>query len=113
MSHVLEHIENFEDYIFKVLDKLNNGGILSIALPTDPGILWRLGRHYNRIFNIKKIQLNKRQYDYMHSTEHINSIFNLKNVIFYHFKDRLVESYEPFKIKSLDLNLFYILQIKK
>ena len=30
------------------------GGVLSISLPTDPGVLFRLGRLYLKIFSIKK-----------------------------------------------------------
>jgi len=49
----------------------------------------------------------------MNATEHINSIFNLISLIKYHFKDQIEESFIPFKIKLVDLNLFYNVHITK
>lgn len=114
ISHTLEHIpfpEKFLKTIFRITKK---GGVISISLPTDPGILWRLGRLYNKIFNIKKnLNLNSLEYDYMNAIEHINSIHNLVNIIRYNFKNKIIEKFLPFKIKILDLNLFYNVHIVK
>ena len=41
--------------LFEMMSKLKKGGVLSISLPTDPGVLFRLGRLYLKIFSIKKI----------------------------------------------------------
>jgi predicted SAM-dependent methyltransferase len=49
--HVLEHITYLEEFIFVVMSKLKKkGGVLSITLPTDPGLLWRSGCMFNKIF---------------------------------------------------------------
>ena len=116
MSHILEHVSDPEFFLFKILSKLKKGGCLSISLPTDPGFLWRLGRFYQKIFNVKnKLNLNNEDYDYMIATEHVNSIFNLISILKYHFKSNIVcEEFLPFKfVKSLDCNLFYNLTIVK
>lgn len=116
MSHILEHVIDPEVFLFKILSKLKKGGYLSISLPTDPGFLWRLGRFYQKAFNIKdKLNLNNRDYDYMIATEHVNSIFNLISILKYHFKNNIVcEEFLPFKfLKSADCNLFYNLTIIK
>ena len=55
ISHCLEHIPFPEKFLFEMMSKLKPGGILSISLPTDPGLLFRLGRLYLKIFSIKKI----------------------------------------------------------
>ena len=44
ISHTLEHIHNPENFINEMLRVLKNDGYISIALPCDNGILWRLGR---------------------------------------------------------------------
>ena len=50
----------------------------------------------------------------MIASEHINSIFNLISIIKYKYKKNIInESYLPFKLKSLDLNLFYNITFKK
>ena len=64
MSHVLEHISNPEKFIEEAMEKLKKGGVFSIALPTDPALLWRMGRLFSKIFFIKK-----------------NRIFQAKNTI--------------------------------
>ena len=54
ISHCLEHILSPEEFIEEMMSKLNKGGVLSLSLPTDPGIAWRLGRLFIRLFTIKK-----------------------------------------------------------
>ena len=44
ISQCLEHINEPEKFLFEIMSKLKKGGVLSISLPTDPGLLWRLGR---------------------------------------------------------------------
>ena len=88
--------------------------MLSIALPTDPGLLWRLGRLFIKYFIVRKTyNVSKEEYEYINATEHINSIFNLISIIKYHFKDQIEESFLPFKIKLVDPNLFYNVHITK
>ena len=43
----------------QMMDKLKTGGVLSISLPTDPGLLFRLGRFYLKTFSINLILLEK------------------------------------------------------
>mgnify|MGYP006146495365 FL=1 len=114
ISHCLEHINHPEEFIHEMMKKLRIGGILSISLPTDPGLLFRLGRLYLKLFSIKrKYKITPIEFDYMNATEHVNSIFGLFSIIKYNFGDCINESYLPFKIKSFDLNLFYNVHIIK
>ena len=114
ISHTLEHILSPEEFIFEMMSKLKKGGVLSIALPTDPGFAWRLGRLLIRLFSIRKTyNISGEEYEYINATEHINSIFNLISIIRFHYKDIISENFLPFKIKSADLNLFYNVQIYK
>ena len=114
ISHCLEHINYPEEFLFETMKKLKTGGVLSISLPTDPGLLFRLGRFYLKLFSIKKkYKLSSKKFDYMNATEHVNSIFNLYSIIKYNYPDLAKESYLPFKVKSFDLNLFYNVHIVK
>ena len=98
-----------------MMSKLKKNGILSISLPCDPGFLWRMGRFFLKMFSVKKkLNISNIEYDYMIASEHINSIYNLKSIIKYYYSKNIVnESYLPFKLKSLDLNLFYNITLKK
>ena len=110
----MEHIPFPDIFLKKTFKLLKNGGVMSISLPTDPGFLWRLGRLYNKLFIIKKnLNISSLDYDYMNSIEHINSCFNLLSIIKYNFRKKLIENYLPFKIKLIDLNLFYNVHIVK
>ena len=88
--------------------------MLSISLPTDPGLLWRLTKLFTKYFTAKRTyKISSREYDYMLATEHINSIFNLISLIRYNFKNQIDENFLPFKIKLIDFNLFYNVHITK
>ena len=114
ISHCLEHIYYPEEFLEETMSKLKDGGVLSISLPTDPGLLFRLGRLYMKLFSIKKTyEISPIEYDYMNATEHVNSIFNLHSIIKHNYKNIAKESYLPFKIKAFDLNLFYNVHIIK
>jgi len=114
LSHVLEHIENPHTFLLHVMKKLKEGGILSISLPTDPGLFWRSSRLMIKLLSLNKDQyISNLEYDYINSIEHINSIFNLRNIIKYHFSGNFHENFLPFRIKLPDLNLFYNVHIKK
>ena len=114
ISHCLEHVNEPEKFLFEMMNKLKKGGVLSISLPTDPGLLWRFSRLFIKYFIVKKTyNVSKEEYDYINATEHINSIFTLISLIRYNFKNQINENFLPFKIKLVDLNLFYNVHIIK
>jgi phosphatidylethanolamine/phosphatidyl-N-methylethanolamine N-methyltransferase len=107
-THVLEHLPN----PVQVLEEWNRvvrpGGLISIVLPCDPGLLWRFGRNFGPRRNAKKLGM---AYDYLQAVEHINSIFSLVVFIRHHF-EYLTESWYPIRFPMPDLNLFYICHIR-
>jgi len=107
-THVLEHLPDPVSVLKEWNRVVRPGGIISIVLPCDPGLLWRFGRHFGPRRNAKKMGL---AYDYMQAAEHINSIYNLVVFIRHHFEG-LTESWYPAKIPVPDLNLFYICHIR-
>ncbi len=114
MCHVLEHIYNPEKFILDAMSKLKKGGVFSVALPTDPSFLWRMGRLFSKIFFVKKKQnISAIEYDYLNSLDHINSVFSLHHILNYHYRTNKIESYLPFRVKAFDLNLFYNIHIIK
>jgi len=114
ISHCLEHILSPEEFIQEMMSKLKKGGVLSISLPTDPGIAWRLGRLFIRLFTIKKTyQISGEEFNYMNATEHVNSIFNLISIIRFNYKNQYEEYFYPMRLKMADLNLFYNVHITK
>lgn len=107
-THVLEHLPNPVNVLKEWNRVVKPGGLISIALPCDPGLLWRIGRHFGPRRNAQRLGL---AYDYLQAAEHINSIFNLKVFIRHHF-ECLSESWYPAKVPMPDFNLFYVCHIK-
>ena len=52
-ARVLLRSLHITEFIEEMIRKLKKGAILSISLPTDPGVLWRIGRLFNKMFSIK------------------------------------------------------------
>ena len=112
ISHTLEHIPNPENHMNELLRVLKPNGVISIALPCDNGLLWRLGRFYNKMTHNRKNNISDLDYDYFVANEHINTIYQIKAILKKKFiiKD---EIFLPFRIKIIDLNLIYVCQIYK
>ena len=107
-THILEHVQSPHEVLMEWTRVLKPGGVLTIVLPCDPGFAWRLGRN---LFARKSFINKGIDYDYWISREHINPINNLVSFIKTYFNET-EESWKPFSIPSMDLNLFYIVHIK-
>lgn len=103
-THVLEHIYQPHLALKEWRRVIKNGGVLSILIPTDPGIAWRLGRHLGPRKNAIAQGI---PYDYVMAREHVNSCNNLMALLRYYFPDR-AEAWWPFPVSSIDLNLFFV-----
>jgi len=111
-SHVLEHVPEPEKFILSLYKMLKKGGTISITLPCDPGFLWCLGRLFNYITFWKFKKITKKEYFYHMAHEHINSIQNLTAILKYNFLN-YKDSFLPFRIRSINLNLMYNIVISK
>ncbi|WOZ79005.1 class I SAM-dependent methyltransferase [Kosakonia sacchari] len=110
-AHVLEHINQPHLAIKEWCRVVKNGGTLSILLPTDPGIAWRIGR---MLGPRKHAHAAGIAYDYVMAREHVNSCVNLMSLLRHYFPERK-EAWWPLRIPSVDVNLFYSFhaQVKK
>jgi ubiquinone/menaquinone biosynthesis C-methylase UbiE len=107
-THVLEHLPNPVNALKEWNRVVRPNGIISLVLPCDPGMLWRLGRHFGPRRNAKKQGI---VYDYLQAVEHVNSIFNLVVFIQYHF-ETVFELWYPTRLPIPDMNLFYVCHIR-
>lgn len=84
------------------------GGVLTIAIPLDGGVAWRLGRCLTtrRSFAMKGLDL-----DYIIAREHINPAYNLISLIRHYFKNRS-EWWSPFGVPLVDINLIYCCSLR-
>lgn len=103
-SHVLEHITDPHLAIKEWIRVVKNGGVISVLIPTDPGIAWRLGRHLGPRNDALKRGI---PYDYIMAREHVNSCNNLIALLRFYLEDSS-EGWWPLPIASMDLNLFFV-----
>ena len=102
-THVLEHINQPHLALKEWRRVVKDGGTLTVLIPTDPGIAWRLGRHLGPRRNAIAQGI---AYDYVMAREHVNSCTNLIALLRHYFPSSL-EAWWPFPIPSVDLNLFF------
>ena len=112
ISHTLEHIINFEEFLIEMHRVLKIGGVISIASPCDNGFLWRFGRFLLKKTYFKLLKISDLDYDYNLAKDHVNTIFQIISVLRKRFRI-ISEYYLPFKIKILDFNLIHICHLKK
>ncbi|MFP4361878.1 MAG: class I SAM-dependent methyltransferase [Alphaproteobacteria bacterium] len=107
--HILEHLYRPHEVLREWNRVLRPGGTLSILLPCDPGLLWRLGRTLGPRRNARRAGID---YDYWMAREHVNPINNLVVFIRYYF-DAVDEVWYPLRLPAVDLNLFYLCHVTK
>ena len=111
LSHSLEHIYKPESLLKKLFTLLKKNGIISIALPTDPALMYRMLRFFKKKF-FSQYRISEKEYDYINAIEHINSYYNNQAIINYHFNN-LKQYYYPFNFLPAEFNIFSFYQIYK
>ena len=106
-THVLEHLVHPHEILREWVRVVKPGGLLSLVLPCDPGMAWRLGRY---IGVRKRAKFAGMEYDYWMAREHVNSIYNLTTFIDYYFNDVQVKWW-PMRVPLADINLIYAANI--
>jgi len=110
-SHVWEHLPNPEEIFLKWINLLDENGRLDIAIPCDPGILFRLGQLVGRKKAMKNYGMSFKEVELMLSREHINSCQNLLKIVKFYTDSKY--SYFPFRVPSVNLNLFIFIKVYK
>ena len=103
-THVLEHICSPHLALKEWRRVLRHGGVLSVLIPTDPGLAWRLGRYLGPRRNALAQGID---YDYVMAREHVNSCHNLIALLRHYFQES-TEIWWPLPVASIDLNLFFV-----
>lgn len=107
-THILEHLTNPHEALKEWKRVLKVGGTLSILIPTDPGLMWRIGRHLGPR---KKALEQGFNYEYIMAREHINSSFNLIALIKFYFPNAKL-GWWPLPFKFVDINLFIYCNVR-
>jgi ubiquinone/menaquinone biosynthesis C-methylase UbiE len=110
LTCILHHLVNPMKALSEISRVAKKGAEISILLPTDPGILFRLARFLFANKNLKRLGI--KNINLLRALEHRNHYISLDAMIRSTFSNVAVTNY-PFLIKSHDLNLFTVYKIVK
>jgi ubiquinone/menaquinone biosynthesis C-methylase UbiE len=112
---LLHHIPDLPKALDEVRRISKSGGLVTIYLPCDPGILYRFTR-FIAMINKRKIQLTGQKIikrKYLASMEHPNHVLGIANLIAYYFKnDEIKVKRFPTPFPLWNLNLYYVYNIR-
>lgn len=113
-SCVLPHVGDSSSALSETRRILRHNGFISIYLPCDPGMVYRILRHF--FSHIKQSKLQKSEMaeiKYLWSLEHKNHFPGLMSQIKWIFRnDKLKIQGFPFPKLSWNVNLYYIIHIQ-
>ena len=101
---VLHHLEDPELALRECLRVTKIGGVITIILPNDPGVMYRLARRFTTVRAARKKGMLE-VVEYIHAKEHRNhylSIIHLARVVFRNQKVK-IKSF-PFVVPNYNLN---------
>lgn len=100
--HVLEHLPDLPGCITEVRRVLKPGGLFSVVLPCDPGLVYGFARKISseRIFRKRYGQ----PYDWFINREHINSSAEILGLLDETFTE-IDRTYWPLRVPSVNMNL--------
>lgn len=101
--YTLEHLNTPHVAIKEWMRVVRPGGVISIAIPTEGGIAWNLGRFLTTRRQFRRMGLDL---DYIISREHINACYRLVHLIDFYLT-RKTTCWFPAHIPWPDVNLIY------
>jgi len=108
---LLLHLQEPESALLEWRRVTENNGLITILIPTEPGLLLRLSRAL--LTSPKARRLGFEGYSLFNARDHRNHIPALRNLVEYVFRnDQVTENRYPFRIPSWNLNLYFVYQIK-
>jgi hypothetical protein len=101
-SHVLEHVAEPEWALLRWTALLAPDGVLSLALPCDPGWMWRLGQVMG--YRRAALGIDFAEYDLVMSREHVTPVQRVLKLARYYF-GRAGLRWFPSAVPVVDFNL--------
>ncbi len=110
---LLHHLEDPEKGLCEMRRVVKTGGLISLTLPCDPGLIYRIGKTVGP-YRAMKRSFKQLSPKYLHYVQHRNHFAGLESKIDQVFKNDFVLSRNyPFFLPFWNVNLFRIYQIRK
>ena len=101
-SHVLEHVAEPERALLRWTALLAPGGVMSLALPCDPGWMWRMGQVLG--YRRAALGIDFAEYDLVMSREHVTPVQRVLKLARYYF-GHVGLRWFPARVPVVDFNL--------
>jgi SAM-dependent methyltransferase len=89
------------------------GGLITILVPTDPGLAYRVGRALSSGRAARRRGLTDR-YRLLGALDHPNHFLSIKEQVLHVFRDdRLSIDWSPWRVPSMSLNAFTVFSVSK
>jgi phosphatidylethanolamine/phosphatidyl-N-methylethanolamine N-methyltransferase len=111
---LLHHVTNVDSALSEWRRVVRSGGIISIYLPCDPGMLYRWTRNVTSHFKqARKMKMSLFEVKYLWANEHKNHFLGIYKILMWQYRDDVVKIKRfPFPGLSWNFNLYLIIQIK-
>ena len=108
---VLHHLPEVEKSLLEARRVTRTAGVVSIYLPCDPGLIYRLARFVITSSRSKKLGID---YPLVNAREHRNHFNSINKILKHVFaQDDIKVRRSPFVIPGWNLNFYYIINISK
>jgi SAM-dependent methyltransferase len=111
---LLHHLDDPDGALHNWRRVVKPGGVISVFVPCDPGVLWRFGRFFTTFRAAKRLGMSDPHIRYLNARAHRNHVASLDAMVAGVFSgdDVRVRRF-PFRIASWNANLYYTYQITK
>jgi phosphatidylethanolamine/phosphatidyl-N-methylethanolamine N-methyltransferase len=110
---VMHHVDSPEAAFREILRVTKINGIMSIAVPNDPGIFYRFLRQITSVRRAKKVDLCE-ELDLVHALEHKNHFLAIDSILRWVYLDQEIQvSRFPNILKYWQLNFLTVYTVRK
>jgi phosphatidylethanolamine/phosphatidyl-N-methylethanolamine N-methyltransferase len=110
---LLHHVEDPLAVMTEMRRLVRPGGRISVLIPGDPGLAYRLGKHLTTGRNARKHGVDDRR-RLVDAIDHRNHFASIRTQAEYVFRDDLLRfDWRPFRIPSWNLNAFAVLDVRR
>jgi len=111
---LLHHLDDPRGSLKQWRRVVKPGGVLSVFVPCDPGMLWRAGRALTTFRTARAQGYSPLELRYINACDHRNHVASLRWMIEGTFADDAVRVRRyPWRVGSWNANLFFTFQIRR
>jgi phosphatidylethanolamine/phosphatidyl-N-methylethanolamine N-methyltransferase len=110
---LLHHVDDPLRVMSEMRRVVRPGGVISVLIPGDPGIAYRLGKYLTTGRNARRLGIDRRR-RLVDAIDHRNHFASIRTQAEHVFRDdHVVVDWAPFRLPSWNLNAFAVLTVRR